>query len=239
MAFKTHGALCTVLMLAACGSPQPRPAAPGAPAAPAAPAAACAVDAGQSEIRLLVYRAGPMARLGHNHVIVNREVSGWVDPRAGSAGGSFSLRVPVAAFMVDDRQARGEEGPDFPQDVSDDARTGTRHNMLSAAVLDADRFPIIALSSIAIEPVAAPGGAAPAGDSRMATVNIEVAGHESRVAIPFTVVRSPGRILASGTATLRQSGLGLTPLAVMLGALQVQDEFTVKFRVLCAEPTGS
>jgi hypothetical protein len=44
-----------------------------------------------------------------------------------------------------------------------------------------------------------------------------------------------GRISASGTAVLRQSDMGLTPLSVMLGALQVQDELTVKFKLVAVK----
>jgi hypothetical protein len=33
---------------------------------------------------------------------------------------------------------------------------------------------------------------------------------------------------------LRQSALGLKPFSIMLGALQVQDEFTVKFTLVAA-----
>jgi len=37
---------------------------------------------------------------------------------------------------------------------------------------------------------------------------------------------------ASGSFELRQSALGLTPYSLMLGALQVQDAMTVKFRLV-------
>jgi polyisoprenoid-binding protein YceI len=97
--------------------------------------------------------------------------------------------------------------------------------MLSAALLDADRYPIITLTSIAVAQAEAPGQLA-------ATLAVEVAGHESTLVVPFTLETSAGRVSAFGTVALRQSELGLTPFSVMLGALQVQDEFTVKFKLV-------
>jgi hypothetical protein len=236
-------ALTAAWLLAACGAPKIRPTSePGvAPApAPESPAAgvaspgvpaAYAIDAAQSELRLLVYRAGPLARLGHNHVIINRALGGWVDAREPISSASFSLRVAVAGFVVDDAGARGEEGADFAAEVPDDAKSGTRHNMLGAALLDSDRYPTITLTSTAI---------ARQGGMLRATLTVELKGHESVIVVPFTLAmsaelspeNSADRIAASGTAVLRQSELGLTPFSIMLGALQVQDEITVKFKVI-------
>jgi hypothetical protein len=57
--------------------------------------------------------------------------------------------------------------------------------------------------------------------------------------VPFVLTISPDRISAAGTAVLRQSDLGLTPISAMLGALQVQDEITVKFKFVAAAATPS
>lgn len=229
------------LLLAACGSHPPRQATP--PTAPAAPqsstlaAGAYRVDPAESEIRLLVYRAGPMARLGHNHVIVNREIVGAarIAPATASGDGgatSFSLTIPAAGFVVDDRTARDEEGADFSAEVSDDARSGTLRNLLSAELLDAARFAVITLESVS---VAADRGV------MTSTVSVNVAGHRSTWVVPFTVVSVAGRLNATGSVMLRQSTLGLTPFRVMLGALAVQDEFTVKFKLVAvrSQETGS
>jgi hypothetical protein len=231
MTFKSHGVICAALMLAACGAAQPRknpggPAlAPGAGQPPSA-AAIYRIDPSQSEVRLLVYRAGPMARLGHNHVIVNRAVSGWVSSPASVSGGAFSLRIPVDDFIVDDADARAAEGSDFAAVVGDSARSGTRHNMLGPALLDADRYPTVSLSSVAIVQTQA---------GLSATVAVEIAGHDSQLTIPFVLEMSADGVAASGTAVLRQSELGLTPISVMLGALQVQDELTVKFKIVASK----
>ena len=230
MVFKLFAATALSLCLAACGAPKTRqpPAVGGGveSARPPAGAAAYSIDSAQSELRLLVYRAGPMARLGHNHVILNHAVGGWVDAAGRPESASFSLYVPVADFIVDDARARSEEGQDFSAEVPDEAKSGTRRNMLSGAVLDAERFPVITLTSAGI-------ARAPEGNL-VATLTVGVAGHESILAVPFTVEISADRIAAAGSVVLRQSELGLTPLSVMLGALRVQDDITVKFRFVAA-----
>ena len=284
---KTCGVIGAVLLLAACGAPKPREvparAAPeaAAPAEPPPGAGIYRIDAAQSELRLLVYRAGAMARFGHNHVIVNRAVGGWVKFTGDASKASFSLSVPVADFVIDEAQTRGEEGSDFSEEVADDARSGTRHNMLSAGLLNGEDFPSITLTSVAVSPTVAPAGGyaigtaaagaqaagpqavgaqtvgaqavgaqapgaqapgaqatgaqaagLPAAVTFTVTMVVRVAGHASTLVVPFMLETSSGRVSASGSVALRQTALGLVPFSVMLGALQVQDELTVKFRLV-------
>src|ERR1700748_3873861 len=127
--------VATVLALAACAAPHPRRVSP--PSATQSETTLQAlpapgdyqVDSGNSELRLLVYRAGPLARLGHNHVMVNHAVSGHVQIGDAISSSSFSLSIPASAFIVDDTQSRSEEGGDFPGEIPEDAKEGTRRNM--------------------------------------------------------------------------------------------------------------
>lgn len=225
--FKGSSVAALALVLAACAAPKARhpvPQGPGEAAPPPGlplPGRAFRIDESQSELRILVYRAGPLARLGHNHVMVNRAIRGtvnWADEPGASV---FSLIIPAAGFVVDDAQARSEEGPDFSGEIPEDAKSGTLHNMLSAGVLDADEFPSITINSVAV----APGTPAPS-----ATVAISVAGHESKLEVPFTLQTDSSRLSATGSMEVRQSTLGITPYSLMLGALQVQDVMTIKFK---------
>ncbi len=54
-----------------------------------------------------------MAAVGHNHVIVNRSVQGWVRFDGALSGGGFFLTVPVSGFIVDESAARLQEGAEF------------------------------------------------------------------------------------------------------------------------------
>jgi polyisoprenoid-binding protein YceI len=230
------------LLLSACGAPPPRaPATSAPPSAPNGPAigtsggnapgvnipsgAKYRIDPAHSELRLLVYRAGVMASLGHDHVIVNRSLAGWVSYAGDASAASFELSVPAGGFVVDDAAARRDEGEAFAEEISEDAKAGTLHNMLGPAVLDADSHPAISVRSVAIHS---------AGAGYEATVIVSVAGHESRLAVPFALEVGGGSLRASGATSVRQSDLGLAPFSVMLGALKVKDELEIKFRLVAA-----
>jgi hypothetical protein len=226
------------LLLAGCGAPPARlpqshpgavpPASPHA-AAPAAQGARYRIDSAHSELRLLVYRAGAMAALGHDHVIVNRALEGWVMFSGDVASAEFLLTVPTSGFVVDEDAARRQEGADFSEEVDANAKAGTLHNMLGSAVLDAQGHPAISVRSVSI----ATGGAQVAGVAQatggaQATVRVSVAGHESSLVVPFTVDSAPGRLHAQVDFTVQQTHLGLTPFSVFLGALRVEDQLHVK-----------
>src|SRR5260370_173257 len=127
LVFKTLSIGVLALLLAACGAPRPRHAAPppkpeesiSRPGLP--PGRVYRIDENQSELRILVYRAGPLAHFGHNHVMVNHAIRGAVNLADVPGDSVFWLTVPVAGFVVDDAQARRAEGADFAGDIPEDA----------------------------------------------------------------------------------------------------------------------
>lgn len=220
-----------VLGVAACAAPRPPPAAPQAPNRPTAvlqtlPAPGkYQIDTADSELRVLVYRAGPLAGIGHNHVMVNRAMTGLVQIGGDVTASSFSLNVPVNEFVVDDAQARNDEGSDFASDIPEDAKAGTRRNMLSAAVLNGAAFPDITVKSAAL-------AGTPAALS--ADLEVSVAGHSVKISTPLILQGDSQRLTATGSLQLRQTALGLMPYSLMHGALQVQDALLVKFKIVVA-----
>jgi polyisoprenoid-binding protein YceI len=227
--FKRAAAALLILCVAACVSPRPRPVAPQSAQPPGASAqslpapGAYPIDSSESELRLLVYRAGPLANLGHNHVMVNRQVTGMVQVGTNISSSSFSLKVPVDDFVVDESQARREEGGDFPAEIPEDARAGTRRNMLSAALLNAAEYPVITVTCTAIDDTAG---------ALTAYLTISVAGQEAKISAPFTLTSDAHHLTATGSMELRQTAIGLKPYSLMLGALQVQDAVRLKFKIV-------
>ena len=228
----------TAFLVAGCSAPPPRGSAgtsgatPGAPAifhsvatepAPRAGATLYRIDPQSSEIRVLVYRAGALANLGHNHVLALHPDQGWIESTASITDSSFYLQFPLERVIVDDATLRGQEGADFPGEIPEDAKQGTAQNMLGEALLDAAHHPLMRIRSAAI---------AAHGDSFTAIVHVNVAGHESNLSAQFTREESGSGLVASGQLNLRQSELGLKPFSIMLGALQVQDQMVVKFRII-------
>ena len=122
---------------------------------------------------------------------------------------------------------RTAEGADFPAEVPESARQGTRKNMLGPQLLDADRYPGITLTSVAIEGTR---------EQMRARTRVRVKDQTREITIPVSAKYSSGRIEAQGEFALKQSDLGLEPFSVMLGALVVQDELKVKFRIVAVSP---
>jgi hypothetical protein len=224
--FKQIAGSVLVLSLAACAAPRPRqvtPWLPGQTSLQSLPAPGeYPIDSGSSELRLLVYRAGALSNLGHNHVMVNRAVTGRVQIGSSVSASSFSLNVAVNDFLVDDAQSRSEEGADFPSDIPEDAKEGTRRNMLSNAVLNGAEFPNITVKSVSLNgTLQAPN----------ADLEISVAGHTSTISMPFSLQGDAHHLIAAGSTELRQTALGLTPYSLLHGALQVQDAMQLKFKI--------
>lgn len=197
------------------------------PAGTAVPAGAVVyeVNAEESEVVMLVYRAGPLARFGHNHAIASTLETGraWVGDTLDASG--FELRVPVAQLSVDDPSLRASLGGEFAGAVPDDAREGTLRNMLRPEVLDAEHHPEIRVQSIRIS-----------GDFGQPLVRAAVTlrGLTREIEVPVELQRDSARIEASGSMKLRQTEFGITPFSIAGGAVQVADEIDVRFRIVAA-----
>lgn len=226
--------LLAALLAAGCSAPPPRSGASAPPLPASSPAATAKpvpragatlyeIDPQASELRVLVYRAGALASLGHNHVLALHPDQGWVESTPDVTGASFYLQFPLERVLVDDAILRREEGADFPGEIPEDAKQGTAHNLLGEALLDAAHHPLLSIRSAAI---------AAHGDSLTAIVQVNLAGHESNLSAQFKQEATGSGLVASGQLSLRQSELGLKPFSIMMGALQVQDQLTVKFRLV-------
>ncbi len=221
-------ALFPLLLLAACQAlpPAENSAVLGAPVAsearPPAVTARFAVDPAQSEIRLLVYRAGPLARFGHNHVVTG-SVHGEIRAGDSAAVSGFRLDVPVASLVVDEASARSEEGKGFAAEVSPQARLSTRANMLSRQVLDAQRYPVIHIESIAL-----------AGPRWNPTVvaRTTLRGATRDLRFSAAVVQDGRKLTVIASFTILQSDFGITPFAALGGGLRVRDAIDIRIRLV-------
>lgn len=217
--------LAAVLFLCAgCAAP-PRPAGEageGAAQQPGSrPAGARQVVA--SDVTVKVYRDGPLAQLGHNHVIATTAVTGWIDLREPLESSSFSLALPLDSLVVDDPARRTAAGADFPGTLTQADRDGTRRNLFGPALLDVARFPVLHLDGVAI---------AASADGYQVTVRVDAAGIERRVTLPAALERRGGDLVVSGEFVLTHAELGLTPFAVGLGALRVREDMEIAYRLV-------
>ena len=184
------------------------------------------IDARQSEIRALVFRTGRLAKLGHNHIISSGELSGRVYLQSEFSRSGFELRMPVASLIVDDPTLRAQEGEDFPGEIPEKDIAGTRENMLSPKVLDAQGFPEVTITAIGA------GGAPPSAEM---TFQIVLRGTPANYTAPVTVEIADGKVIATGQMDLSHADFGLQPFSVLGGAIAVADRVPIKFRLVALE----
>lgn len=212
-------ALAPLLLLGACaGPPAPVIAPPPASVAPAAARNAWPIDPAQSLVTVTVRRGGPLARLGHDHVVASRTLAGYVDPQAGYA--QFQFRLDQ--MTVDETELRQQAGLDTTP--SADAIAGTRTNMLTK-VLDAERFPLVVLKAWRT--------------GAMVKLEVQLHGQVRTVEVPVRLEQEPGMVAASGSLRLRQSDFGIVPMSVLGGAMVVQDEMELAFRIVARHREGA
>lgn len=214
------------LLLGSCVSPKPFPTAP----APSGMAAGYPADLQgarlyklspeQSKLHILVYRAGAMAQLGHNHVVSSNSLSGYVWLHDSLARSGFDIVMPVNDLIVDDPASRTAEGEDFPLNVTEDGRAGTKRNMLLPTALDGEHYPAIHLRSLNING---------SRERPELTVQITIKDQRRAVRVPMQLRQAANSLRAVGQFDIKQTDFGLMPQSAMLGALLVQDQLTITF----------
>ena len=170
------------------------------------------VDSAHSLVIIEVHRAGMLSSLGHDHVVASRDVAGYVSVSTGVA----DLYVPLDRLIVDNpglRTAAGMNTQPSQQDIA-----GTRRNMLTRT-LDAAHFPF-ALIHIARK------------NDGLLEVAITLHGITRSYAVAAQLESVPGGISVAGSMSFRQSDFGITPLAILGGALKVQDRVDLRFNIL-------
>jgi hypothetical protein len=172
------------------------------------------IDSNRSLVVLDVRRGGAFARLGHDHVVASRDVTGYVNIKDGRA----DLYVAVDRLTVDEPALRTEAG--LTATLSAGAIEGTRRNMLDK-VLESGRFPF-ALIRITRG----------TGDHSALTVAISLHGTMKTFEVPAQIETLAGGLNISGQMTFNQSDFGITPFSILGGAIQVQDRLDLRFRII-------
>jgi len=229
---------CSAVLAAACTTRAPEPVLlpqkpiaeisagqPGPAAELPIPAGARAfdIDPATSVVTVLVYRAGPLAKFGHNHVVTSGGEAGvaWMGRDPSESG--FEIRIPVASLVVDDPAARAAAGEEFAGDVPVSAREGTYRNMTRAEVLDLEEYPEIVVRC---------AGLTGSWQQPVAAADLTIRGVTRRVDVPIELTRSADRLSARGSLGIRQTDFGITPFSVGGGAIQVGDELDLGFEIV-------
>ena len=160
-------------------------------------------------------RAGSLARLGHDHVVASNDVEGYVAPEKGRS----DLYVALDRLVVDEPALRAEAGFDTQPSEADIA--GTHRNMLTR-VLEVERYPfaLVAVSDVV-----------PGADDAVVTVAITLHGVTRTTRIPVRIETATDEIAVNGRVVLEQSDLGIAPLSILGGALQVEDQINLRLGI--------
>jgi polyisoprenoid-binding protein YceI len=151
-----------------------------------------------------VYKTGILAGLAHNHEI-EAPIS-WGEVKDSDIL-SVEMRVDSTKLRVLDPE------------VSDGTRATIQATMQGAEVLDVNHFPEIHFRSTEVELSGA--------DHWVIHGNLDL--HGQTHPISFEVVLKDG--LYQGTAMLKQTGFGITPVKIAGGTVKVKDEVKVAFSI--------
>ncbi len=181
------------------------------------------VDATRSDLHWLVYKAGTLARLGHNHTVAVGDLTGTVDVNSADVASSrFELAFSVAKLVVDDPMLRSTLGADFSSVPTADDIAGTQKNMLSDRVLDGAKHPTIRI--VGTGPMTHDG-------KQMLTVQVALLGRTVDLTVPTEVAIAGDELTAKGEFELNHADLGMEPFSVMLGALAVGEKLTFAYDI--------
>jgi hypothetical protein len=182
------------------------------------------VDAAQSDLHWLVYRAGALSRFGHNHTVAAGDLNGNVIVnRDDLAKSQLELQFTVAKLIVDDPKLRSTLGEEFSSVPKEEDIAGTKRNMLSERVLDGEKYPEIRITGTGPMMVGA-------GMQELA-VKVAMLGRVIDLKVPTAVTIDGDQLRAKGEFELEHADLGMEPFTALAGALQVGETLSFTYDV--------
>jgi polyisoprenoid-binding protein YceI len=172
------------------------------------------VDPASSLVVIEVRRGGTLAHLGHDHVVASHDLRGYMAP----ADGRADLYLRLDRLVVDERDLRAEA--QFDTQPSDEAIAATRTNMLEKLGAHAHPWALVAVRDAAID----------ATGSRM-NATLTLNGNTRAMDLSPQIVLAAGEVGVDGRVALEQTNFGITPFSILGGALRVQDQVAVRFRI--------
>lgn len=163
------------------------------------------IDIKSSTLTIHVYKTGLLSALAHNHEIEAPIETGTIDDSGIAASSWVQIVVKAANLRVLDS---GD---------SKDTRAKIQNTMLSSQVLDVDHFPEIHFESDHVEPKGARGW--------IVHGNLDLHGQTHPISVEVTFKDGSYR----GSAVLKQTEFGITPVRIAGGTVRVKDEVQVEF----------
>ncbi len=161
------------------------------------------IDVARSTMTVRVFKTGMFAFAGDNHEIQAPIVSGRVD----QGRKTVELTVDAKKMKVLDPK------------MSESKRAQVQEKMLSAEVLDPERYPEIKFQSTDVK-----------GSGQQLTVTGDLTLHGQTH--PVVVMVSVGESGYRGKATVKQTEFGMKPVTVAGGTVKVKDEVEIEFEIV-------
>jgi polyisoprenoid-binding protein YceI len=172
--------------------------------AASAPSTRHAIDMQHSKMTVYVYKQGLFSFLADNHEIDAPIANGSYD----SSSNSIDITVDAAQMKVLDPK------------MAADKRNSVQSNMTGPQVLDVAKYPTIVFRSTKI-------GSADATHWKVSG-NLTLHGQTHPIDVQVLKVDETH---FSGSATIRQSAFGITPIKIAGGAVSVRDDVKIDFQV--------
>jgi len=176
----------------------------------------------ESVLRVLVGRAGPLAAMGHQHVVTSRDISGAIFVGEAMEDSRADLLIPVRLLRVDEKEERGRAGDGYRSELDEADIQATRRNMLSEEILDGGHHPDIRITLHPLE--------MNPGRGRFA-VAIHIKGREFRLQLSASLSIRQDTLFAASRFTLGHRDLGLQPFSTLGGALRVAESLGFELQI--------
>ena len=179
----------------------------------------------QSELVVLVFKAGFASALAHDHVVRATRFTGSISGDPGNpATAAIRVAVPVAALVIDEPEMRKKHG--LAKELSDSDRQEIQSTMRGDRQLDGEKYPDISFRSVSVEQRGT--------NEFLLTGDFALHGTTRRIAFPVTGRLSGSTLHATGSFEFNQSDFGITPYSLFLGAVRNQDRVRVLFDLVAA-----
>ncbi|NKB35323.1 MAG: hypothetical protein GKR91_19670 [Pseudomonadales bacterium] len=184
------------------------------------------IDSENSILRVYVGRAGPLARMGHNHVVHNTDLAGEIILAADPLDSTASFAFPVSGFFVDDQSERDRAAEEmregFDTQPGRRAIEGTRENMMSDAVLNGATFTTIAARVTTVSVSDNQWNLSIALDLVGSTVNLE---------LPAQVNVNGSSMAVDASFSLNHEDIGLSVFTALGGSLRVAEQLDFELHI--------
>jgi hypothetical protein len=167
-----------------------------------------AIDGNKYSLKIRVFKSGAFAAFAHDHEVEAPIVEGKIDS---SGHASVQLRVDSRKMRVLDPEIAVEK------------RAEIQHTMLSATVLDAEKFPEISYQSSSVT----------SRGERHWEVRGDLTLHGKKQPVMVEVSLESGHY--RGSASIKQSDFGIEPLRIAGGTVKVKDELKIEFDIVPAQ----